>query len=246
MFKSIFLSTDAPSNTKIDASRTNFIVGDIAELTCVSDGNPSPNYTWIFNFTEAVTGTKYNLSGNNSKLSFTANLADNGYYQCVSSNSFKKQTFNSSSYVVLTIQEYSEEKYPLNMEPTCSKKSCSLIQSCVLRNGRAHCSLNIWSVIAFIFIALTVISGAACVSLILSRKPQQKINQTNGIGWVYSDYFHVYRFIRGLQLILAYRRPRSDVHRPSTIKVFRSNTAKQLRGYKVSLIVWFRSFFIFG
>lgn len=240
------MSTDAPSNTKIDASRTNFIVGDIAELTCVSDGNPSPNYTWIFNFTEAETGTKYNLSGNNSKLSFTANLADNGYYQCVSSNSFKGQTFSSSSYVVLTIQEYSEEKYPLNMEPTCSKKSCSLIQTCVLRNGRAHCSLNIWSVIAFIFIALTVISGVACVSLILSRKPQQKINQTNGIGWVYSDYFHVYRFIRGLQLILAYRRPRSDVHRPSTIKVYRSNTAKQLRGYKVSLIVWFRSFFIFG
>lgn len=182
MFKRIFLSTDAPSNTTIHASSRSLIVGDIAELNCVSDGNPSPNYTWIFNFTEVVTSTKYNLSGNNSKLSFTTDLTDNGYYQCVSSNVVKRQKFNSSSSVLLTIQENNKEKYPLNMEPTCSKKSCSLIQSCVLRNGRAHCSLNIWSIIAFVFIALTVISGAACVSLILSRKPRRKIDQTNGIG----------------------------------------------------------------
>lgn len=182
MFKSIFLSTDATSNTTIRAPSTNLFAGDIVELECVSDGNPSPNYTWIFNFTEVVTGTKYSLSGNNSKLSFTTNLTDNGYYQCVSSNFFKEQMFNSSSYVVLTIQENNKENYPLNMEPTCSKKSCSLIQSCVLRNGSAHCSLNIWSIIAFVFIALTVISGAACVSLILSKKHQRKIDQTNGIG----------------------------------------------------------------
>lgn len=182
MFKSIFLSTDATSNTTIRAPSTNLFAGDIAELDCVSDGNPSPNYTWIFNFTEVLTGSKYSLTGNNSKLSFTTNLTDNGYYQCVSSNFIKGQMFNSSSYVVLTIQENSEEKNPLNMELTCSKKSCSLIQSCVSRNGRAHCSLNIWSIIAFVFIALTVISGAACVSLILSRKPRRKNDQTNGIG----------------------------------------------------------------
>lgn len=182
MFKSIFWSTDAPSNTTIRASSINIFAGDIAELDCVSDGNPSPTYTWIFNFTEVVTSTKYSLSGNNSNLTFTTDLTDNGYYQCVSSNVFKEQMFNSSSYVLLTIQENNKEKYPLNMEPTCSKKSCSFIQSCVLRNSRAHCSINIWSIIAFVFIALTVISGAACVSLILSRKPRRKIDQTNGIG----------------------------------------------------------------
>lgn len=182
MFKSIFLSTDAPSNTTISISSTNLIVGDIAELDCVSDGNPSPNYTWIFNFTEVVTSTKYSLSGNNSKLTFTTDITDNGNYQCVSSNVFKREMFNSSSSVVLTIQGNNKEKYPLNMEPTCSKKSCSFIQSCVLRNGKAHCSLNIWSIIAFVFIVLTVISGAACVSLILSSKPRRKIDQTNGIG----------------------------------------------------------------
>lgn len=194
MFKSIFLSTDAPSNTTISISSTNLIVGDIAELDCVSDGNPSPNYTWIFNFTEVVTSTKYSLSGNNSKLTFTTDITDNGNYQCVSSNVFKREMFNSSSSVVLTIQGNNKEKYPLNMEPTCSKKSCSFIQSCVLRNGKAHCSLNIWSIIAFVFIVLTVISGAACVSLILSSKPRRKIDQTNGIGWVYLDYFQVYHF----------------------------------------------------
>lgn len=216
------MSTDAPSNTTISISSTNLIVGDIAELDCVSDGNPSPNYTWIFNFTEVVTSTKYSLSGNNSKLTFTTDITDNGNYQCVSSNFFKGHMFNSSSYVVLTIQEKSEETNPLNMEPTCSKKSCSLIQSCVSRNGRANCSLNIWSIIAFIFIALTVISGATCVSLILSRKPRRKNDQTNGIGWVYLDYFQAYRFNLKYSVSLRLSSSKTNVHRPSTIIIFRS------------------------
>lgn len=216
------MSTDATSNTTIYPSSKIFFVGEIAELKCVSDGNPSPNYTWIFNFTEVVTSTKYNLSGNNSKLSFTTNLTDNGHYQCVSSNSFKRQMFNSSSYVVLTIQENSGEKNPLNMESTCSKKPCSLIESCVSRNGRAHCSFNIWSIIAFVFIALTVISGAACVSLILSRKPRRKNDQTNGIGWVYLDYFQVYRFNLKYSVSLRLSSSKTNFHRPSTIIIFRS------------------------
>lgn len=216
------MSTVAPSNTTIYPSRTNFFVGNIAILKCVSDGNPSPNYTWIFNLTEVVTSTKYNLSGNNSKLSFTTNLADNGYYQCVSSNYFGGQKFTSSSNVMLTVQQKNVDESLSDIKSTCSRTSCSFIQSCALRNGSSHCSLNIWSVVSFVFIALTVISGAACVSLILSRKPRKKINQTNGIGWVYSDYFQVYRLIKGLQLVFAYRRPRSNVHCPSTINKFRS------------------------
>lgn len=212
------LSTDAPFNTRIVTSRTNYYVGENADLKCISDGNPSPNYTWMFNLSEIVNSSKYSISGDKSKLSFTLHITDNGYYQCVSSNDFGGNVIN----VMLTVQEKNVDPSSSDMKSTCSRTSCLFIQSCTLRNGSSICSLNIWSVIAFVFIALTIISGAACVSLILSRKPREKINQTNGIGWVYSDYFQVYRLNKGLQLIFAYRCPRSEVHFPSTINMFRS------------------------
>lgn len=172
------MSTDAPFNTSIEPSRTNYYVEENADLKCNSDGNPSPNYTWMFNFTEIVNSSKYSISGDKSKLSFTLHITDNGYYQCVASNEFGEDVFN----VMLTVQEKNVEPSSSDIKSTCSRTSCLFIQSCTLRNGSSICSLNIWSVIAFVFIALTVISGAACVSLILSSKPRKKINQTNGIG----------------------------------------------------------------
>lgn len=178
----LFLSTDAPFNTTIHASRTDFLAGADVELKCFSDGNPSPHYKWMFNHTEIVNSSKYSISGDKSKLSFTLNINDNGHYQCVSSNCVKGKMLNSSSNFTLTVQENNGDESLLDMKSTCSRTSCTFIQSCALRNGSAHCSLNIWSIIAFVFIALTVISGAACVNLILSRKTRQKINRTNGIG----------------------------------------------------------------
>lgn len=196
MLSSIFftLSTDAPFNTTIVTSRTNYYVGENADLKCISDGNPSPNYKWMFNFTEIINSSKYSISDDKSKLLFTLHITDNGNYQCVSSNEFGGNVIN----VMLTVQEKNVDPSSSDMKSTCSRTSCLFIQSCTLRNGSSICSLNIWSVIAFVFIALTIISGAACVSLILSRKPRKKINQTNGIGWVYSDYFQVYRLNKGL------------------------------------------------
>lgn len=192
------LPTDAPFNTRIDTSRKKYYVGENADLKCISDGNPSPNYKWMFNLTEIVNSSKYSISGDKSRLFFTLNITDNGYYQCVSSNEFRGEVFNSSSNVTLEVKEKNVDPSSSNIKSTCSRTSCSFIQSCTLRNGSSICSLNIWSVIAFVFIALTIISGAACVSLILSRKPRKKINQTNGIGWVYSDHFQVYRLNKGL------------------------------------------------
>lgn len=172
------MSTDAPFNTRINTSHTDYYVGDKADLKCISYGNPSPNYKWMFNLTEIVNSSKYSISDDKSKLSFTLHITDNGSYQCVSSNDFGEQVFN----VMLTVQEKNVDPSSSDIKSTCSRTSCLFIQSCTLRNGSSICSLNIWSVIALVFIALTVISGAACVSLILSRKPRKKINQTNGIG----------------------------------------------------------------
>lgn len=137
----------------------------------------------MLNLTEIVNSSKYSISGdNNNKLSFTTDLADSGCYTCVSSNNVKGKRFNSSTYIMLNVKEKHVDEHLSDIKSICSRTSCSLIQSCILRNGSAFCSLNIWSVIAFIFIALTAISGAACVSLLLSRKTRQMINQTNGIG----------------------------------------------------------------
>lgn len=176
------LSTDAPFNTRINTSRRNYYVGENAHLECISDGNPSPNYRWMFNLSEIVNSSKYSISGDKSKISFTLHITDNGYYQCVASNILRDQVFNSSYNVTLTVQEKNVDPSSSDIKSTCSRTSCLFIQSCTLRYGGAICSLNIWSVIALVFIALTVISGAASVSLIISRKPQKKINQTNGIG----------------------------------------------------------------
>lgn len=192
------MSTDAPFNTRINTSSTNYYVGEYADLKCISDGNPSPHYKWMFNLTEIVNSSKYSIPGDKSRLSFTLHITDNGYYECVSSNEFGGEVFNSSSYVTLEVKKKNVEPSSSDIKSTCSRTSCLFIQSCTLRNGSSICSLNIWSVIAFVFIALTIISGAACVSLILSRKPRKKINQTNGIGWVYSDYFQVYSLNKGL------------------------------------------------
>lgn len=137
----------------------------------------------MLNLTEIVNSSKYSISGyNNNKLSFTTDIADSGCYTCVSSNYFKGKLFNSSTYIMLNVEEKNLDDHLSDMKSSCSKPSCSFIQSCVLRNGSALCSLNIWSIIAFLFIALTAISGAACVRLILSRNTRQNSNQTNGIG----------------------------------------------------------------
>lgn len=180
----MFLFIDGPSTTRIESNftLTDLQVGDLVKLECISDGNPNPDYTWIFNFTDIVSNEKYNFSANKSELSFTiTNITDSGYYQCVASNYFSGKTFNSSSNVTsLSVQEKRHEDIVYEFVHNCPENPCSLIQSCVPRNGSAYCSLNIWSVITFVFITLTLIFGTACISLTLSRRRQTKIMYKNG------------------------------------------------------------------
>lgn len=180
----IFLFTDGPSITKIkpSLSLSGLLVGDLVEFECISDGNPNPNYTWIFNFTDIVSDGKYNFSADKSELSFTiTNITDSGNYHCVASNYFNGKSFNSSSNVTsLSVQERRHEEIKFEFEQSCLGSTCSLIQSCIPRNGSAYCSLNIWSVITFVFITLTLIFGTACISLTLSRRRQKKNTYKSG------------------------------------------------------------------
>lgn len=187
IYPNFFFLSDSPSKSRIQASFSNsrVLIGDHVNMKCISDGNPYPYYTWKFNFTDLMSSDKYNFSVNNSTLSFTVtNIADSGYYQCVASNYIKGKLFNSSSIITLTAQEKNEEKFSLEMEKTCNGKNpCSSTESCVIENGRAFCSVNIWIVIAIVFIIITCILGMTTLSLILLRRTRLKtISNTDEMG----------------------------------------------------------------
>lgn len=147
-------------------------------MKCISDGNPQPNYTWKFNLTEIMNDAKYNFSANKSRLSFTiTSITESGYYQCVVSNNFKGKSFFSSSNVTLTVEGKSNGANPVELKITCIENSCSTFQNCVLKNGRAFCSINIWIVIAIVFIGVTLICGTT--TLILLTKAQRKKTSPN-------------------------------------------------------------------
>lgn len=147
-------------------------------MKCTADGNPNPNYTWKFNLTDIMSSVKYTLSVNNSTLSFTVtDITDSGYYQCVASNYFNGTLFNSSSIVTLTAQEINEEKYSVGLEKKCNP--CSSTESCVIENGRAICSVNIWIVIAIVFIIITFLLGMTTLRFIWLRRTQRLKNVNN-------------------------------------------------------------------
>lgn len=172
-----YLFIDSTTKATIKASNLKVLIDDIVNLKCISDGNPNPNYTWKFNNTEIRRNAKYNISADWTELSFTVtNITDNGYYQCVASNNISGRWFNSSSNVTVTVQESKEEENAMEMELTCLEKSCFFLQSCISRNGSAICSLNIWAVVAIVFMILTLIFCTTCVSLIFLRKKVQRKN----------------------------------------------------------------------
>lgn len=151
-------------------------------MKCTADGNPNPNYTWKFNLTDIMSSVKYTFSVNNSTLSFTVtDITDSGYYQCVASNYFIGTLFNSSSIVILTVQEINEEKYSVELGKTCNP--CSSTESCVIENGRVICSLNIWIVIAIVFIIITFLLGMTTLIFIWLRRTQRLkiVNNTDTV-----------------------------------------------------------------
>lgn len=143
------------------------------KFECISDGNPNPQFTWMFNFTEIVSDGKYKFSANKSELSFNiTNITDSGYYQCVASNYIKGKLFNSSSNVTITVRNRSKKEFAIVEGKACFENSCSPVQNCVIKNDSAFCSLNVWIVIAIVFIMITLILCATTLSLILLSRTQ--------------------------------------------------------------------------
>lgn len=172
--KENYLFTDGTTFTTVQASNTDFFIDDIVNLKCLSDGNPNPNYTWKLNHTEIRSNSKYNISVDKTQLSFTiSNISDSGCYQCVASNNINGKLFNRSSNVTLTIQNSNKEEHPFELQKSCNENLCLSVQSCVLKNGLAFCSLNIWIVIAIVFIIITLILCTTTLSLILLRKAKR-------------------------------------------------------------------------
>lgn len=166
--------TDGTTFTTVQASNTDFFIDDIVYLKCFSDGNPNPNYTWKFNHTEIRSNAKYNISVDKTRLSFAiSNINDGGCYQCVASNNFNEKLFNRSSNVTLTVQKGNKGEHPFELQKSCNEYLCSSVQSCVVQNGLAFCSLNIWIVIAIVFIIITLILCTTTLSLILLRNAKR-------------------------------------------------------------------------
>lgn len=169
--------TDGPSNTRINSFdlKAQLFIKDSVILECISDGNPNPIYAWKFNRSSIGNNSKFNISADKSKLSFTVtNISDSGLYQCVAYNYIKGNMFNSSSNVTITVQERHEEEYAMEIEKICLENPCLFIQKCIMRNGSVFCSMNIWSVVAIVFISLALILGTTTMSLIFARRTQTK------------------------------------------------------------------------
>lgn len=146
-----------------------FIIGETISLNCSSNGNPKPGISWKLNSTSVVNSTKYTFY--DSVLSFKIdNYDDGGNYTCTASNEFNNKSKIMSSSIFLNVQEEDNEK-TANVCLGCSC-SCTLIEICSKGDESAIpvCSLNVWKVISFVFIALTLFFGMTVSCLVFSSK----------------------------------------------------------------------------
>lgn len=164
--------SDGPSAVTIGIlpNDTNFIIGTRISLQCFSKGNPDPSVQWKLNSTDLVNNTKYTI--NDTALSFIIESSDDSeIYTCVASNNFNNKTKRVSTSVILKVQEQGNN-FGSNTIKSCLEDPCTLIEICSQReeSGNATCSLDVWKLISFVFIALTLISGTITTALIFSRR----------------------------------------------------------------------------
>lgn len=177
-----FTFKDAPSNTRIVASfyDSRVFIGDHVNMECISDANPYPNHTWKLNFKDVVNNAKYTFSADKSKISFTVtDITDSGHYQCVASNYINGKLFYSASNFTILVQEKNKGADQSYSDQSCSKNPCSSVHNCVMKNGRAFCSVNIWSAIAIVFIIITLILCTTTLGFIFLRKTLKVVNNSD-------------------------------------------------------------------
>ena len=158
--------SDGPSNLSIEISPQmhSFYVGDRIRLTCSSKGNPRPTFQWTFNFTEIVGGEKYYLSDQDTTLEFnTDNITDSGYYGCFVSNSFNGNRYNSNDTIKLIVQE--RDIYSSTVRISCVNIKCSSIEKCTTKDNIAICSVDMWKIVAFLFISCSLVLGTTTAIL---------------------------------------------------------------------------------
>nr|XP_022324357.1 cell adhesion molecule 3-like isoform X1 [Crassostrea virginica] len=151
-----------PSNLSIEISPQihSFYVGDRIRLTCSSEGNPRPTFQWTFNFTKIAEGEKYYLSDQDTTLEFnTDNITDSGYYGCFASNSFNGNLYNSNDTIKLIVQDSS------TVRTSCVNIKCSSIEKCTTKDNIAICSVDLWKIVAFLFISCSLVLGTTTAIL---------------------------------------------------------------------------------
>ena len=184
-----YLHLDGPSNVSITASHphSNFVVGNTIRLTCASDGNPTPNFTWNFNSTDIVNGKSYKLTDRNKTLEYRLkSIYDSGYYQCLASNSINGKNREMNASVFLTVNKV--KIFQLKTAKSCSEIACSFFEECFGKDGAAICLINIWKVTAFLFIAVSFILGTItthlCFSMRLRKMTFIPLKNKDKIRWV--------------------------------------------------------------
>lgn len=92
-------------------------------------------------------------------------------------------TLYCSSNVTLLVQEMRHEDIGLEFIQSCPENPCLPVQNCVVRNGSTYCSVNVWIMIAIVFIVITLILGTTTLGFILSGriKRLKRVNNTQDV-----------------------------------------------------------------
>ena len=126
--------------------------------------------------------TKYSFTNKNATVKFTIQyLNESGDYQCYVENYVNEKNRNKSGSVTLIVKEHKTTPNPLATE-SCVEDTCSFMETCYENDDTAVCSMDIWKIISFVFIALSSILGMATLSLcLLLRIPKRRIGYINDL-----------------------------------------------------------------
>lgn len=163
-----FLHQDGPSKISFEVrpNQTHYYVKDDIHLKCISDGNPRPTFRWKFNSTDIMENTKFSFTNQNSTMNFIIQyLNESGDYQCYVENYVNEKNRNKSGSVTLIVKEHNTIPEPIATQ-SCFEDTCSFMETCYTNDDTAVCSMDIWKIISFVFIALSLILGIASLYLL--------------------------------------------------------------------------------
>lgn len=125
---------------------------------------------------------KYSFTNQNATVNFTIQyLNESGDYQCYVETYVNEKNRNKSDSVTIIVKEPSTTTESIATE-SCFENACSFMEKCYTNDETAVCSMDIWKIISFVFIALSSILGMATLSLcLLLRIPKRRIGYINDL-----------------------------------------------------------------